>query len=283
MSVAPGWYRDPAAPETQRYWDGEQWLGEPISAEATPPATPPTAPPAAPPTPARSVETPSRPAHAAPSGPVRTMPERYGAPPPGYPRTWPPTLPEPTPQGYQLAPPGLRLWARLIDIAAVGLLTLLANSYFLYQYMKVAGPWSREFMRWWAAGAQGTPPAQPSQISTLVIAMMLVLLAVWFAYEVPAVANEGATPGKRLVGLRVVRLDGVEKVGFPRSVRRWSSMAIPTLLWYCCVGFILQFADAAACLIDRPYRQCVHDKAVGTVVVRTAGRRTETETREDAR
>ncbi len=26
-SVAPGWYKDPADPTTQRYWDGEGWLG----------------------------------------------------------------------------------------------------------------------------------------------------------------------------------------------------------------------------------------------------------------
>lgn len=41
MSVAPGWYLDPADPDTRRYWDGEGWLGAPIPAEATPPAGPP--------------------------------------------------------------------------------------------------------------------------------------------------------------------------------------------------------------------------------------------------
>ena len=27
-SIAPGWYKDPADPATQRYWDGEGWLGD---------------------------------------------------------------------------------------------------------------------------------------------------------------------------------------------------------------------------------------------------------------
>ncbi|PZF85672.1 DUF2510 domain-containing protein, partial [Micromonospora endophytica] len=38
MSVAPGWYVDPADPQTRRYWDGEGWIGAPIPVDATPPA-----------------------------------------------------------------------------------------------------------------------------------------------------------------------------------------------------------------------------------------------------
>ncbi|WP_156313281.1 DUF2510 domain-containing protein, partial [Micromonospora sp. HK10] len=41
MSVEPGWYVDPADPETRRYWDGEGWLGAPIPVDATPPEGPP--------------------------------------------------------------------------------------------------------------------------------------------------------------------------------------------------------------------------------------------------
>ena len=41
-ALPPGWYRDPAEPETQRWWDGEQWRGRgaavgPLS-ESTPDA-----------------------------------------------------------------------------------------------------------------------------------------------------------------------------------------------------------------------------------------------------
>ncbi|WP_344128429.1 DUF2510 domain-containing protein, partial [Luedemannella flava] len=49
-NVSPGWYKDPADPTTQRYWDGEGWLGEPLPADATPPpGPPPAAPPPQPP------------------------------------------------------------------------------------------------------------------------------------------------------------------------------------------------------------------------------------------
>ena len=39
--IAPGWYKDPADPTTQRYWDGEVWIGDPLPADATPPDGPP--------------------------------------------------------------------------------------------------------------------------------------------------------------------------------------------------------------------------------------------------
>ncbi|HEY9482572.1 MAG TPA: DUF2510 domain-containing protein, partial [Micromonosporaceae bacterium] len=35
--IASGWYKDPADPTTQRYWDGEVWIGDPLPADATPP------------------------------------------------------------------------------------------------------------------------------------------------------------------------------------------------------------------------------------------------------
>ncbi|MBO0871596.1 MAG: DUF2510 domain-containing protein, partial [Micromonosporaceae bacterium] len=39
--IGPGWYKDPAEPTTQRYWDGEGWIGDPLPLSATPPEGPP--------------------------------------------------------------------------------------------------------------------------------------------------------------------------------------------------------------------------------------------------
>ncbi len=39
--IAAGWYKDPAEPTTQRYWTGEEWIGEPLPVGDTPPAGPP--------------------------------------------------------------------------------------------------------------------------------------------------------------------------------------------------------------------------------------------------
>ena len=36
----PGWYRDPAEPTTQRYWDGDGWVGDSLPIDATPPEGP---------------------------------------------------------------------------------------------------------------------------------------------------------------------------------------------------------------------------------------------------
>ena len=52
-SLPAGWYKDPADTTTQRYWDGEGWIGKAIPADAVPPDGPPSAeeeepPPAAP-------------------------------------------------------------------------------------------------------------------------------------------------------------------------------------------------------------------------------------------
>ncbi|MFI6261214.1 RDD family protein [Micromonospora sp. NPDC051006] len=88
MSVQPGWYVDPADPETRRYWDGEGWLGAPIPVDATPPDGPPPVEPPPPP-----VEQPVAPGQSPGSAP----PAATG---PGYP---PPTA-GPT-AGWQ-APPG---------------------------------------------------------------------------------------------------------------------------------------------------------------------------------
>ncbi len=90
--IAPGWYKDPADPETQRYWDGEGWLGDPLPADATPPAGPPPAAPAS-----------------APSAIAPTPQAASGAPQPqanpGPPQANP-GAPQAAPGGPQAAPGG---------------------------------------------------------------------------------------------------------------------------------------------------------------------------------
>jgi uncharacterized RDD family membrane protein YckC len=98
-------------------------------------------------------------------------------------------------------------------------------------------------------------------------------LALWFAYEVPAVASTGQTLGKRMLGIKVMRLESPDPLGFGRSMRRWNRMGLPTVLWPCCgVGFVLQAVDSLFVAIDRPLHQAIHDKAALTVVVVTRKR-----------
>jgi uncharacterized RDD family membrane protein YckC len=170
-----------------------------------------------------------------------------------------------------LASPGVRLAARVIDIAAVLGLNIVANGYFFYLLMREVLPVSQEMSRRMAggqsmasviAGAQTSGRAQLLQWVILAIAAL-----VWLAYEVPAVARTGQTLGKRVVGIRVVRLDGVTPVGAGRSLRRWNILGVPLLFPFCCIGPVIQAVDCAWLLFDRPLQQALHDKAAQTVVV----------------
>ena len=268
-AIAPGWYKDPADPATQRWWDGEGWIGDAIPADATPPAGPPpvTTPPAA------SVATaPSGTGAAPPSAGAarrrwrdrgrrhlppavavlaadrarwyeRSRAGRARAVATRRPRAvagrYPFPAPAPRPHGLMLASSGSRLVARLVDIVAVLILSVIANAWFAVQFWRDFQPYFTDYLRW----AEGTTnpfaldgaPAPPSPC-TLLLLMCVVITAVWFAYEVPASANTGQTLGKRLLGIKVVRVETDERLGFGRALRRWSRLGLPTLLWPLCYG-----------------------------------------------
>ncbi|WP_213453934.1 RDD family protein [Rhizomonospora bruguierae] len=295
--VAPGWYKDPADPTTQRYWDGEGWLGEPLPADAPTPEGPPEVPASPPPTPLPGGAAPDgpfpggffpggalpgSPAGGSPAGapdqpppmppppPVPGLsqpyppPSGYGTPgygPPGY--AYP--MPAPRPHGLPLAPLGVRLVARLIDIGIVLVLNVVVNGWFVLAYLREALPVSQRMAEtgdWFGANNQIS-----SRGRLLEVVIFLVATALWFAYEVPSMANTGQTIGKRLVGIRVVGMEGTAPLGFARAVRRWSPLGLPTLLWWCCVGFVWQFFDCLSAAIDQPLHQAIHDKSARTVVV----------------
>jgi len=269
--VAPGWYPDPAAPETQRYWDGEQWVGAAIPADAPAPATPP-----APVEPA--------PAPPQPEGPPATLPQY-----PRVPTSFPPRQPEagdqsqraPGPPGpaafpprtdarpalpasIKLAPLGSRLGARVVDIVAVFGLNVVVNGYFFYQYYREVEPVVSAYTRAVLNGGGRPELVIPDEAARLNLIMSIIAIALWFAYEVPATANTGQTLGKRLLGIKVARLDG-KPFTFGQSIRRWFVIGFPTLLGAC--GWPLWLLDCLWCTWDRPARQCLHDKVAQTVVV----------------
>lgn len=77
-------------------------------------------------------------------------------------------------------------------------------------------------------------------------------LLAWFLIGVIPVSFFGFSPGMFATGIRVARLDGSTMVGVPRAVLRTALVAlvIPAVVW-----------DAD--------NRGLHDKLVGTVVVRT--------------
>ncbi|MEV1329503.1 RDD family protein [Micromonospora costi] len=296
MSVQPGWYVDPADPETRRYWDGEGWIGAPVPVDATPPDGPPPVepppvepPPAAPqpvtpgagPVPApgsvppATGHAPGPPGAAGPPPGWPPPPPGYGhpgAPPPGWaPPGWAARVPEPRPHGLPLANFGTRLVARLIDLVVLLALNVVVNGWFVWRFIQEYAPYSREVLRRVETGntsREGLPPIG-EQAGGLQLAILLITIGLWLAYEVPAVASTGQTFGKRVMRIKVVALSADQPLGFGRSFRRWNTYGgLPTLLWCCFgIGLLFQLLDALSPLFDHPLRQALHDKRAQTVVV----------------
>jgi uncharacterized RDD family membrane protein YckC len=283
-SVAPGWYKDPAEPTTQRYWDGEGWVGPALPLDVRPPDEPPHPGPHGGSGPVRTSPTPRADTEPGPavspdtagrpptggSAPVGSAPPVPAHLPPGAPI--PPEwvyrrpAPPPMPHGLRLATPGARLVARLVDFAAILGLALMANAWFLYRLV-------RELPGVLEEASRGAEPATANEVSTLIWVIALISAAVWLAYEVPAMASSGQTPGKRLLSIKVMRVESDERLGVGRALRRWSSLGLPTVLWPCCgVGLLMQLGDCLFVVLDRPLQQALHDRSAHTVVVQLARR-----------
>jgi uncharacterized RDD family membrane protein YckC len=191
-------------------------------------------------------------------------------PPPGYPvhpayaRLF---APAPRPHGYPIADLGRRLAARLVDIGALIVINAVVNGWFVYQLYQDFWPWYRTVLQRMQAHLPYDDVPQPQHTQSLTFTITAIAAALWFAYEVPALANSGQTPGKRLLGIKVLRLEADGPLGFGRAWRRWNPMGIATLLWTCGVGFVFQFVDCLFIAIDQPLHQALHDKSAATVVV----------------
>ena len=273
--IAPGWYKDPADPTTQRYWDGEGWLGEAIPADAEPPAEPPAAAPAAV---VPQMDTVLGPQRGPVDSPVR--PDPAGRPAVGAPPPFPQTpaalryaiasglLPPPRPHGMALAPVSARFVARMIDIFVVLGLNIAVNGWFVVQYVRELLPVVDEIQQRILAGEPATNVDIPSRVGWLQVAILGIATALWFAYEVPSIASNGQTLGKRLMRIKVMRIESEEPLGIRRAWRRWNPLGLPSLLWSCYgLGFLLQAADLLAGVMNRPLHLAIHDRSAGTIVV----------------
>ena len=198
-------------------------------------------------------------------------------PPPGWPYPhWPGAQPVPRPHGLPLASYGARLVARLIDFGVVFLLNAVVNGWFVWRYVEAVSPYLRESVRRALNGDTSTDglPQIDDQAGGLQIAILVIATALWYAYEVPSMAARGQTFGKRLMGIRALPVEADQPLGFGRATRRWSTLGLPTLLWYCCgLGLVLQLIDAVSPLFDHPLRQALHDKRAQTVVVQLPRKR----------
>ncbi|MFF2077757.1 RDD family protein [Kitasatospora sp. NPDC058162] len=90
--------------------------------------------------------------------------------------------------------------------------------------------------------------------------------AVYLVYEALMLSRDGQTLGKKAMKIRVAMLlDGNP----PTQSAAWTRAAVyilPAVL--CCAG-LWWIIDGLFGVFDKPYRQCLHDKAAKTVVVTT--------------
>ncbi|MCX5067995.1 RDD family protein [Micromonospora lupini] len=196
-----------------------------------------------------------------------------GVPPgwaPGGPPGWIGRPPEPRPHGLRLAGYGRRLVARLIDFGLVFALNVLVNGWFVWRWLDELMPYWREAFRRGMEGntsSEGMPPIS-EQTGLLQVVIVLIATALWLAYEVPAMAANGQTIGKRVMRIRAVPIAADQPLGFGRALTRWTTLGLPTLLWYCAgLGLLLQLVDSLSPLFDHPLRRALHDKRAQTVVV----------------
>lgn len=285
MSVAPGWYPDPADPGTTRYWDGEGWAEQPAAdkpateaAAGTPGAAqttqtaplPPVAGPAQPGGYSVPGPMPGSVAGGAPAGRAPGAPPGPGQQPLWWPEdvAYPPTAPV-TPFGLQLASPGRRLGARAIDLGVLTVLNLIFNGWFLFQWFRESMLLGQEWLR-----TGELDPASAARINELALIISLIAFALWFAYEVPVTHSRGQTLGKILVGVRVIPMEGPGRLSFYRSFRRWLYFGAPLAAFACCgiFGFVLPLIDNLFVATDRYLHLAWHDRSVRTYVVQVPAR-----------
>lgn len=238
-ATAPAaWYADPSGSGGQRYWDGAGWTDHLVG----PPQSP--APGFRPPI-----------AYGYPPAPWPSGPYGYG---PSYQPPWKGAQYGRPPEGPgALANPGRRLVARFLDGLVILPVFVVLGGIAIALVAPHIGPW---FPKVDTADPNATTPTPGFVWIYLVIICVGLFTGVLFvAYETIATARFGRTLGKAWMGIRPVRIDGAP-MGWGRSLGRVALYWLSGFLSY--IGLL----DPLWCLWDGG-RQCLHDKAVGTIVV----------------
>jgi uncharacterized RDD family membrane protein YckC len=117
---------------------------------------------------------------------------------------------------------------------------------------------------WAALGSSITDGADQALGKRALVAVFGYLL--YFAIEGTMTAGRGQTLGKMALKIRAARLlDGA----VPGSAG-WTRAAVyvlPAVLSAVLIGPLFWLLNSLWCTWDKPYRQCLHDKAAKTVVV----------------
>jgi len=211
----------------------------PVAPQApAPPPPKPAAPPApAAPPPPRPAAVPAAPPPPKPAVPAPPPPAPVAAPPPpavSSARASAPVAATGEPAGF-----GPRLLAYLVDAVILG----VGATVVMVPVAVITGLLARKV---------------PVLAMLLSGVSYLLILALCIGYPVYFWGTRGATPGKKMLKLRVVRVDGVDPVGYGKAALR--------LVGYMVSGFILYIGFLMILFTER--KQGLHDMIAGTLVVR---------------
>jgi uncharacterized RDD family membrane protein YckC len=193
------------------------------------------------------------------TGPARGYTPSYG---PAYPaRAGLPPAPDPT-----LAEWWRRLLARIIDVVVVGIVLIPVTVPLL------SGPFGRleqvtsQYPNLSAPGAESALSKADSKFLVALWLLALIAAAVWFLYDAVQHAKWGQTLGKRVLSTKVVSAYDRSPIGASAAIRRAAVYALVPVIPV--VGTVFAFVNELWLLWDRR-RQCLHDKAARTIVIRT--------------
>ncbi|GGO89229.1 RDD family protein [Wenjunlia tyrosinilytica] len=175
----------------------------------------------------------------------------YGQPPPAYGHDPAGAYGAPDPRLLGMPPLGKswrRLLARIIDAIIVGIPVSLVLS--LVGLIK------------WRTQNEDAGTAFTGNFGAEVI-----YVVVYFVYEGLMLARSGQTLGKMAMRIRVAMLDTGSTPTEPAAWKRAGVYSLPTVVP--CCGGLFWLVNVLWHLGDKPYRQCLHDKAAKTVVVST--------------
>ncbi|MEW2178456.1 RDD family protein [Streptomyces sp. NPDC005406] len=151
---------------------------------------------------------------------------------------------------------GKRLVARLIDTVVLG---ALVGAVAVPLVSRAADHVDEKIDAAKLSGETVTVWLLDSTTAALAGAVLGVFLVLGILLEALPTAKWGRTLGKKLCGLDVRDIESHDAPGFGAALRRWLVYGVLGLL-------VIGVVDVLWCLIDRPWRQCWHDKAARTFV-----------------
>ncbi|WP_190160218.1 RDD family protein [Streptomyces litmocidini] len=150
-----------------------------------------------------------------------------------------------------LAETGRRVLARLIDWVIIAVpLAIIGIPFDIYQRATRDGNDFGDTVNSFNGGSQ--------------LVFQLITIVAYVAYDTVLTAKNGRTVGKRLMKLRVAMLNDGTTPPMSQSLLRAVVLWLPALICCACLWPLLILI---LIVVDKPYKQGLHDKAAKTVVV----------------